>query len=151
MARTVIPVAELRGAIGTEIASDWHTLAFDDIKAFADATGDHQWIHVDRARIAAESPYGAPIAHGYYTLSRFSRLLMDSFEVTGAKGIVNYGLNKVRFPAPMKEGAVYRLKGAVASVTDVKGGVEVVFQAAVEMRGEPKPAMAAEVVFRYFT
>jgi acyl dehydratase len=150
MARTALSVAEIRNNIGLEIVSDWSTLTFDDIKAFADATGDHQWIHVDRERIARESPYGVPIAHGYYTLSRFSDLLMRSFEVTGAKATINYGLNKVRFPTPLKEGASYRLKASIASVTDVKGALECVYTSTIEIQGEPKPAMVAEVVFRYF-
>jgi acyl dehydratase len=149
MARTSLSVGEIRNNIGREIVSDWNTLTFENIRAFADATGDHQWIHVDRERIARESPYGAPIAHGYYTLSRVSDLLLSNLEVTGAKAIINYGLNKVRFPAPLKQGASYRLKTSIASVTDVKGGLECIFPSAIEIRGEPKPAMVAEVVFRY--
>jgi acyl dehydratase len=149
MARTILNVSAIRDHIGREIVSDWHALTFENIRAFADATGDHQWIHVDRERIARESPYGAPIAHGYYTLSRVSDLLLGSLEVTGAKGVINYGLNKVRFPAPLREGASYRLKTALASVTDVKGGLECIFLSTIEIRGEPKPAMVAEVVFRY--
>jgi acyl dehydratase len=149
MARTSLSVGEIRNNIGREIVSDWNTLTFENIRAFADATGDHQWIHVDRERIARESPYGAPIAHGYYTLSRVSDLLLSNLEVTGAKATINYGLNKVRFPAPLKEGASYRLKTSIASVTDVKGGLECIFPSAIEIRGEPKPAMVAEVVFRY--
>jgi acyl dehydratase len=149
MARISLSVGELRTHIGTEVLSDWHTLAFEDIRAFADATGDHQWIHVDRERIARESPYGVPIAHGYYTLSRVSDLLLSNLEVTGAKATINYGLNKVRFPAPLKEGASYRLKTSLGSVTDVKGGLECILPSAIEIRGEPKPAMVAEVVFRF--
>jgi acyl dehydratase len=149
MARTSLSVGEIRNNIGREIVSDWNTLTFENIRAFADATGDHQWIHVDRERIARESPYGAPIAHGYYTLSRVSDLLLSNLEVTGAKATINYGLNKVRFPAPLKEGASYRLKTSIASVTDVKGGLECIFPSAIEIQGEPKPAMVAEVVFRY--
>ena len=149
MARTSLSVGEIRNNIGREIVSDWNTLTFENIRAFADATGDHQWIHVDRERIARESPYGAPIAHGYYTLSRVSDLLLSNLEVTGAKATINYGLNKVRFPAPLKEGASYRLKTSIASVTDVKGGLECILPSAIEIQGEPKPAMVAEVVFRY--
>ncbi len=149
MARTTLSVGEIRNHVGTEILSEWHTLTFENIRAFADATGDHQWIHVDRERIARESPYGAPIAHGYYTLSRVSDLLLSNLEVTGAKATINYGLNKVRFPAPLKEGASYRLKTSLASVADVKGGVECIFPSAIEIQGEAKPAMVAEVVFRY--
>ncbi len=127
----------------------WHELRFEDILAFADATGDHQWIHVDRERAKKESPFGAPIAHGYFTLSRIAGLFFESVEVTGFPAVLNYGLNKVRFPAPLKEGASYRLVPMVESVTEVKGGLEVVFKNTIEIQGEPKPACVAECVFRY--
>jgi acyl dehydratase len=127
----------------------WHTLTFEEIVAFADATGDHQWIHVDRERAKRESPFGAPIAHGYYTLSRIAGLFFESVDVTGFPAVLNYGLNKVRFPAPLKEGASYRLVPMVESITEVKGGLEVVFKNTIEIQGEEKPACVAECVFRY--
>ena len=130
-------------------AGPWHELSFEEIVAFADATGDHQWIHVDRERPRRESPFGAPIAHGYYTLSRVAALFLDLVEIAGFSGVLNYGLNKVRFPAPLKEGASYRLVPMVQSVNEVKGGLEVVFQNTIEIQGEPKPACVAECVFRY--
>lgn len=150
--QTIDGVRELKTLVGKELpVGDWKTLQFSDIQAFADATGDHQWIHLDRERARKESPFKTVIAHGYFTLSRITGLFFDMAEVKGVKGVINYGLNKVRFPAPLKEGASYRLKMAVGSVTDITGGVDCVFQATVEIKDEPKPACVAVVVFRYFT
>jgi len=144
-------LAGLQALVGKSLGSGaWHTLAFEDIQRFADATGDHQWIHVDRERIARESPFGAPIAHGYYTLSRVAALFLDLVDITGFSGVLNYGLNKVRFPAPLKEGATYRLSSTLTEVNEVKGGVEAVFVNTIEIQGETKPALVAETVFRFF-
>lgn len=153
MPKTIIDgIAGLKSLEGKELGtSEWKTLRYEDIKAFADATGDHQWIHVDRERTKKESPFGAPIAHGYYTLSRIAGLFFEVVEVRGFKAALNYGLNKVRFPAPLKEGARYRLSLKVAQVKDVDGGVEGVLPATIEIEGLPKPACVAEVVFRYLT
>jgi len=149
--QTIDGVADLRTRSGKELLpGDWKTLQFSDILAFADATGDHQWIHVDRERARKESPFKAPVAHGYFTLSRIAGLFFEMAEVKGVKGVINYGLNKVRFPAPLKEGASYRLKMAVVSVTDIPGGVDCLYNATIEIKDEPKPACVAEVVFRYF-
>jgi acyl dehydratase len=128
---------------------DWQTLKFEDIVAFADATGDHQWIHVDRERARRESPFKAPIAHGYFSVARIAGLFFELVETRGFALVINYGLNKVRFPAPLKEGARYRLVLAVTSVKDIPGGLEALFQATLEMEGEPKPACAAEVLYRF--
>jgi acyl dehydratase len=150
--KTVIEgVAGLQKLVGKELdPSDWKTLTFDNIKAFADATGDHQWIHVDRERIKQESPFKAPIAHGYYTLSRVAGMSLEMMEMKGVKGAINYGINKLRYPSPLKEGAQYRLKMGLESMTEVPGGVECVFKATMEIKDEPKPALVAEVVYRYF-
>jgi acyl dehydratase len=124
-------------------------MSFERICAFADATGDHQWIHVDRERIAKESPYGAPIAHGYLTLSLVAGRFFDLLELQGFGMIINYGTNKVRFPNPLKEGAHFRLSMSLGDVSELKGGwLEANFQASVDIEGETKPAVAAEVVFR---
>ena len=142
----------LKSQLGKELgSSDWQTLSYDDIVRFADATGDHQWIHVDRARIAKESPFGAPIAHGYLTLSRIAGLFFQVVQVKGFALVLNYGLNKVRFPSPLKEGKRYRLVVRLNEVSEVKGGVESIFGATMEIEGEPKPACAAEVVFRFLS
>ena len=152
MAKQLIEgVQGLQKLVGKEIEpSAWQTLKFEDIKLFADATGDHQWIHVDRERAKKESPFKAPIAHGYYTLSRVAGLSLEMMEMKGFKGAINYGMNKVRFPSPLKEGAQYRLKMAIESMNEVPGGVECIFKATMEIKDEPKPALVAEVVFRYF-
>ena len=152
MAKTKIEgLAGLQANVGKEIGkSDWYDLRFDDIVRFADATGDHQWIHVDRERIAKESPFGAPIAHGYLTLSRIAGIFLEVVEISGFSAVLNYGLNKVRFPAPLKEGARYRLASTLQSVNEVKGGVEAVFVNTIEIEGEAKPACVAECVFRFF-
>ncbi|AKU92386.1 MaoC family dehydratase [Vulgatibacter incomptus] len=142
--------AGLEALVGKPLpAGPWHQLSFEEIVAFADATGDHQWIHVDRERALRESPFGAPIAHGYYTLSRIAGLFFEAVEVTGFSAVLNYGLDKVRFPAPMKEGARYRLSPTVESITEVKGGLEVVFKNTIELEGEAKPTCVAQCVFRY--
>ncbi len=144
-------VAELRRLVGQDLApSEWQKLRFEDIVAFADATGDHQWIHVDRERARRESPFKAPVARGYYTLSRIAGLFFDTIDVRGVKGTINYGLNKVRFPAPLREGARYRLRVRCVSVTDIPGGVDCLYQATVDIEDQPKPACSAEVLFRYF-
>jgi acyl dehydratase len=150
-AQTIHGISELKALAGKELPpGDWKTLAFADIKAFADATGDHQWIHVDRERALRESPFKAPVAHGYYTLSRIAGLFFECAEMKGFKGAINYGLNKVRFPAPLKEGASYRLVMACVSVSDVTAGVECLFKATIEIKDEAKPACVAELIFRYF-
>jgi len=129
-------------------AGPWYQLSFDDILRFADATDDHQWIHVDRERALKESPFGAPIAHGYYSLSRVGGLFFELVDISGFGMVVNYGLNKVRFPAPLKEGAHYRLKPQVLSASEIDNGLEVIFKCTIEIKDEPKPACVAEAVFR---
>ncbi|MBL8918008.1 MAG: MaoC family dehydratase [Myxococcaceae bacterium] len=152
MARTRISgPAGVKALAGKPLGtSDWQTMRYEDIKAFADATGDHQWIHVDRERCAKESPFGAPIAHGYLSLSRIGGLFFEVLEFDGMKHILNYGLNKVRFPNPLKAGARYRLVLAMGEVKDVQGGVEAQLLGTIELENEPKPACAAEIIFRFF-
>jgi acyl dehydratase len=142
---------ELKSYVGKELGtSDWYTMKFEEIVAFADATGDHQWIHVDRERAKKESPFKAPIAHGYYSVSRIAGIFMQMVELEGFAMAINYGLNKVRFPTPLKEGQKYRMKADLVSVTDVPNGIETLFKMTTEVDGEAKPCMVAEVVFRYF-
>jgi acyl dehydratase len=142
---------ELKSYVGKELGtSDWYTMKFEEIVAFADATGDHQWIHVDRERAKKESPFKAPIAHGYYSVSRIAGIFMEMVEFKGFAMAINYGLNKVRFPTPLKEGQKYRMKADLVSVTDVPNGIETLFKMTTEVDGEAKPCMVAEVVFRYF-
>lgn len=129
--------------------SEWKTMSYEDIVRFADATGDHQWIHVDKERIARESPYGAPIAHGYFSLALVAGLFFEILEIDGVKAILNYGCNKVRFPAPLKAGSRYRLALRLAEVKEIQGGVEALMNASIEIEHEAKPACAAEIVYRF--
>jgi len=143
--------AGLKSLVGKELGvSPWREMTYDAIRKFADATLDHQWIHVDRERIARESPFGKPIAHGYFTLSLIAGLFFELVEVKGFAMVINYGLNKVRFPAPLKEGQRYRLKVKLGEVKEIANGAEGLLEAAVEIEGEAKPACAAELVFRFY-
>jgi acyl dehydratase len=143
--------AGLKSLVGKELGvSPWREMTYDAIRKFADATLDHQWIHVDKERIARESPFGKPIAHGYFTLSLIAGLFFELVEVKGFAMVINYGLNKVRFPAPLKEGQRYRLKVKLGEVKEIANGAEGLLEAAVEIEGEAKPACAAELVFRFY-
>jgi acyl dehydratase len=119
------------------------------VNLFADATDDHQWIHVDPER-AATGPFGGPIAHGYLTLSLIPALIHQVLEVEGMKFGVNYGCNKVRFPAPVKVGSKIRLGATVGPVEDVKDGVQVILEVTLSTEDADKPSCAAEVVYRYY-
>src|SRR5437016_4249726 len=144
-------VAGLKSMVGKPLGtSGWRTMTYEDILKFADATGDHQWIHVDRERIRKESPFGAPVAHGYFTLSLIAGLFFDLVEVKNFAMVINYGLNKVRFPAPLKEGQRYRLNVKVGEVREIANGVEGLLNATVEIEGEGKPACVAELVYRFY-
>lgn len=146
MARTFTSVDEIRAAIGEDLGSgDWLEITQDRVNAFADATGDHQWIHVDPER-AKSGPFGAPIAHGYLTLSLLPMLAGDIFGVEGPKLVINYGMNKVRFPNPVKVGARIRANAVIVSVDETPAGVSMVVKNAVEIEGEDKPACVAENV-----
>jgi acyl dehydratase len=141
---------DLRGAIGTEIgASDWVEIDQARINLFADATGDHQWIHVDPT-LAAAGPFGTTVAHGYLTLSLLPMLSTGLVTVAGARMGVNYGLNKVRFPAPVPVGSRVRARYELLSVDDVEGGVQTVFRVTVEREGGDKPVCVAETVSRFY-
>ena len=150
--KTVIDgVGGVEALAGKEIGvSSWRPMTYDAIVRFADATGDHQWIHVDRERTARESPFGKPIAHGYFTLSLIAALFFELVEVKNFAMVINYGLNKVRFPAPLKEGQRYRLNMKLGAVTKIANGVEGLLDATVEVEGERKPACVAELVFRFY-
>ena len=139
-------VDELRGAVGTELGtSDWIEVTQERINQFADATGDHQWIHVD-PEAAASGPFGTTIAHGYLTLSLLPQIGAGVVSVTGARMGINYGVNKVRFPAPVPSGSRVRGHIRLASVEDIAGGVQVVTVVTVEREGGDKPVCVAEAV-----
>lgn len=129
--------------------SAWHNVTQEQVNLFADATGDHQWIHIDVERAKA-GPFGGPIAHGYLTLALAPILLGQVLQVEGVKMGVNYGTNKVRFPSPVPVGSNLRLGGKLVSVEDVPGGKQVTVEATFEVEGATKPSCVAELVFRYF-
>lgn len=141
---------ELRGRAGQHLGySEWLEVTQDRVNLFADATDDHQWIHVDVER-AKSGPFGGTIAHGFLTLSLLIALWTDLLELRGIEMAVNYGLNKVRFPAPVPVGSSIRLGATLTSVTDVKGGVEAVIDAVIERDGSERPVCVAQVVHRYY-
>lgn len=131
-------------------ATDWVEVTQGQVNLFADATGDHQWIHVDPERAAAESPFGGPIAHGYLTLSLVNLFLPQLLEVQGASMGVNVGLDKVRFPSPVPVGSRVRGRGEVVSVEEAKGGVQIVVRVTVEAEGADKPSCVADTISRFF-
>jgi acyl dehydratase len=142
--------ASLQEAAGDDLGhSDWMEVDQARVDLFAEATEDRQWIHVDPER-AAEGPFGTTIIHGYLTLSLLVPLMKGVFRVEGHKMALNYGQNKVRFPAPAPVGSRLRAGVAVASVEDVSGGVQVVWRVAVEAEGVDKPVCVAEPVTRYY-
>jgi acyl dehydratase len=148
---TIQSMDALADMVGQHLGySDWVVVDQDRIDRFADATGDHQWIHVDPQR-ARQGPFGTTIAHGYLTLSLVPWLLGQVVRVEGVTFGVNYGCNKVRFPAPVPVGSELRLGATVASVDDVAGGVQVAMDVTLEVRGAAKPSCAAQVVYRYYT
>jgi acyl dehydratase len=148
---TTTTLSELPGLIGQALGtSDWYEVSQDNVDLFADATDDHQWIHVDVDRAKAESPFGGPIAHGYLTLSLLIPLFDQVLTVEGIAMGVNYGLNKVRFPAPVPVGAKVRLTATLTSVDEVAGGLQATYTAVIEREGGEKPVCIAEPIYRYY-
>jgi acyl dehydratase len=150
--RTFESVAKLAAAKGESIGqSDWVTITQENVNLFADATGDHQWIHVDPER-AAKGPFGGTIAHGYMTLSLLPRLSQQIYTVNGIKLAINYGLNKVRFPAPVPVGARVRAQSSLVDVEDLgNGAVQATVSTTVEIEGSTKPACVAETIVRFIS
>jgi acyl dehydratase len=148
---TISGIDELRAKVGEELGvSEWHEVTQEAIDAFADATGDHQWIHVDPAR-AAQTPWGSTIAHGLYTLSIGPKFTFDLFTIEGFAFGLNYGYNKVRFPAPLPVNSRVRMRATLSSVDDVPGGVQLTITQTFEREGEEKPVCVAEAVSRMYT
>ncbi|GAB41685.1 MULTISPECIES: MaoC family dehydratase [Gordonia] len=144
--RTFNSISELTAAIGEDLGyGDWLEVTQERIDAFADATGDHQWIHVDPER-ANDGPFGATVAHGYLTLSLLPLLAGDIFTVNGPKLVINYGLNRVRFPSPVKVGSRIRANAEIVSIDDSPAGVTMVVRSTVQIDGVEKPACVAENV-----
>jgi acyl dehydratase len=151
MTTTVHGLDGLKALAGKDLgASGWLEVTQGRVNTFADATGDHQWIHVDVGR-AKEGPFGGPIAHGYLTVSLIIPLFGELLDVRDVKMGVNYGLDKLRFPAPVPVGSRIRLHGRVGEVEDVPGsGVQAGFDFSVEVDGSDKPACVARAVYRYY-
>lgn len=149
--RTVSGLEEMRGLVGQELGtSDWHTVTQEEIDLFARATHDHQWIHVDPERCRRESPFGGPIAHGYYTLSLAPYLLAQILRVDGVRMGVNYGLNKMRLPSPLPVGAKVRARATLAALEPVQGGASATIGLTFEVENQAKPTCVAEVIYRYY-
>jgi acyl dehydratase len=140
---------EIKAAVGEELGvGEWHAIPQSQIDLFAEATGDHQWIHVDPAR-AADGPFGATIAHGFLTLSLLAPYMKESYRIEGAKMAVNYGLNKVRFMSPVRVDSRIRVRVTLAAAEDVGNAVQSTWQSVVELEGVDKPACVAESITRH--
>ncbi|ATQ77517.1 dehydratase [Massilia violaceinigra] len=144
-------LADMQALVGQELAvSDWLEITQERVNLFADATDDHQWIHVDQERCARESPFGGPVAHGYLTLSLISGLFGRALRMVDAKMVVNYGLNKVRFPAPVPVGSRVRARLTLLQVESIEGGAQLEWSVVVENEGGAKPVCVAELLMRRY-
>jgi acyl dehydratase len=147
--RVISGTPELRCLVGETLGvSDWIAVPQDQIDDFADATDDHQWIHVDPVR-AASGPFGSTIAHGYLTLALIPSALRSVFEVRDVAMAINYGLDRVRFPAPVRAGAAMRLRVDLVTCDDVPGGIQIGLHCVWTAEGATKPACVADVLVRY--
>lgn len=146
-------VQSLKDYEGREIAvTGWLAVSQERIRQFAEATGDHQWIHVDVERARRESPFGATIAHGFLTLSLMSEFLREAIQLpAGVRQTINYGLNRVRFPAPVRAGAKIRARISLQSFRELPGSAEAIYEIAVEVEGGAKPCCVAEWILHYYT
>jgi acyl dehydratase len=150
--REIASSEELNGLVGTEVAvSDWIEVTQARIDTFADATSDHQWIHVDPERCARESPFRRPVAHGFLTLSLVPAMFENALRMLDVKMVLNYGLNKVRFPAPVPVDSRLRARLTLASVEELEGGAQLIWSVAVECEGMPKPVCIAEFLMRRYS
>jgi acyl dehydratase len=149
--RVIHGLEELRSLVGQQIGmSDWVAISQERIDEFARSTGDQQWIHCDPERAERESPFGMTIAHGFLTLSLAPALAQQAFHVEGVRFILNYGLNRVRFPNAVKAGLRVRMISHLQDLKDVLGGVQATYKMTIEMEGESKPACVAELVMRMY-
>lgn len=150
MSTTTVSFEELAGLEGRDLGyTDYIEVSQEQVNTFADATGDHQWIHTDPKK-AKDGPFGAPIAHGFLTLSLAIPFWTELLDVTGVKTKVNYGLDKVRFPSPVKVGSKIRMSAKIASVTEVPGGYQIGVDQAIEVEGGTKPAVIAHSLYRFY-
>lgn len=149
--RTITGLDELKHSEGEVLGtSDWHEVTQKDIDAFADVTGDHQWIHLDVER-ARQTPFGGTIAHGYYTLSLAPYFTDQIMRLEGFAFVINYGLNRVRFPAPVPVGDRVRMSAKLADLEDVPGGAQITLELTFEREGGTKPVCVAESLARLYT
>jgi len=150
MAPALFTVDELKAKTGSHLGySDWHEVTQEQVDLFADATGDHQWIHTDPER-AKDGPFGGTIAHGYLTLSLLPTLLAELLVVDGPRAVVNYGINRLRFPAPVPVGSKLRLGVVVGELEPVAGGHQATINCTFEVEGAQKPSCVADVLFRFY-
>ena len=148
---TVNGIDELKARVGEELGvSEWHEVTQEKIDAFAEVTGDDQWIHIDPER-AKDTPFGGTIAHGYYTLSLAPRFSYDLFKLDGVAFGLNYGVNKVRFPAPMPVGGRVRMRMELAAGDDIPGGAQITMKLTFERDGGDKPVCVAESLSRVYS
>ncbi|MGO1769062.1 MAG: MaoC family dehydratase [Microbacterium sp.] len=151
MTTTVIDYADIAEVAGRDLGwTDWLEITQDRVNLFADATDDHQWIHVDPERAVAESPFGAPVAHGFLSLSLAVKFWSELLDVTGVTTKVNYGLDKVRFVSPVKVGEKVRMNAVVAEVTEVRGGWQLAVDQTFEVTGSERPALVARGLYRFY-
>ena len=148
---TVVDLAQLGDLAGREVGvGGWLVIAQDRIDAFADATGDHQWIHVNPERARTETPFGETIAHGFLTLSLVSALVRDAVAVEGTRMALNYGLNRVRFVSPVPSGSRIRARVALATIETTADSIQAIWNVTIERDGGDKPAVVAEWIVRYY-
>jgi acyl dehydratase len=149
--RVIKGLDELKSLVGQPLGtSDWIEITQEQVDRFADATGDHQWLHTDPQRAKLESPYGQTIAHGFLTLSLCPALAQELFTVEGIKMGVNYGLNRVRFPNAVKVGSRIRLASQLIDLKECQGGATLTYKQTIEVEGEDKPACVAEMMARLY-
>ncbi len=148
---TVLDLKQLGGVVGQEVAvSGWLVITQDRIDAFANATDDHQWIHVDGQRAKTDTPFGTTIAHGFLTLSLLSPLLRDALKIEGVRMTINYGLNRVRFVSPVPSGSRIRARIALGQLEEVRDSTQATWNVTVERERGEKPCVVAEWVVRYY-
>jgi len=151
MAVRMVEFKDVKSMVGKELGvSEWHLVTQEEINKFADATHDHQWIHVDVERAKKESPFGGPVAHGYYTLSLAPHLMSQIWGVNGVKMGGNYGLNKLRFPSPVMIGKRVRARATLNNVEDIADGIQVTVGISFEVQDSDKPVCVAEGLYRYY-
>lgn len=149
--RNIASMEELKSLLGQEVAvTDWFSVSQERINLFAEATGDHQWIHLDAERARKESPFGTTIAHGFLTLSLLPMILQNAVSMPASKMSVNYGLNKVRFPSPVPSGSRVRGRITLKEVGDIEGGYQIGWLVTLEREGGDKPVCVAELIARLY-